>query len=154
MLYKQKIFSLVSSAVVLDVNNNIIYRNKGTFLSLSHKKRIYKGRHRIFTIKRKLFTFVKDKCYIYDQNGEKIGQMAENITSRVFTMESSDGTSYSVDGKFFNRHSSIRIDNEVVANIELQFSFIGNHYRIEVLNEKHIDMIICLVSAIHSLKIR
>lgn len=154
MLYKQKIFSLVSSAVVLDANNNIIYRNKGTFLSLSHKKRIYKGNKRIFTIKRKLFTFVKDKCYIFDENGQKIGRMAENYTQSSFVLEGSDGTTYSVDGKFFNKHVSIKIDNEVVANIERKISFIGNHYEIEVLNDKHIDMIICLVSAMHSLKIR
>ena len=145
------------NSYVEDENGNELYKVKGKFkfFSPSRKKRIYnKEGEKIYTVRNKIWRapFTFNSALIYDANGEKLGRLQMKLSRAnryVLKGEHYDSIRIGVD----KEHTGITVfKNDVAIASFYDDSLLRDSYRVDVISEEDIDLIVSLVIAVDNIK--
>ena len=154
---KNKLVTWKGESYVEDENGNRLYEVKGKFkfFSPSRKKKIYnKEGKKIYTVRNKIWRapFTFESALIYDANGDKLGRLQMKLSRAnryVLKGEHYDSIRIGVD----KEHKGIAIfKNEVAIASFYDDSLVRDNYRVYVISEEDLDLIVSLVIAVDNIK--
>ena len=149
---KNKVISLRGSSEVYDEENKLLYKVKGKLISCRKKKRIFDAEgNLVFRIQNRFFNFFSHKTYIFDNEKNKIATIKKGAWSLNRNYEILDTEDHmEIVGKIFSRHSQILRNDEQIATLSRQITFIGDSFVLEA-DEKEIPFLTALVIAYDNL---
>jgi len=145
------------SSYVKDENGNELYTIKGKFkwFSPSRKKWIYnKEGKKVYTVRNKMLRapFTLSAALIYDGNGEKLGRLQKKWSRAnryVLIGEHYD----SIRIGFDRDHKGITVfKNDVVIASFYDNSLLRDSFKVDVISEEDLDLIVSLVIAVDNLQ--
>ena len=149
---KNKLVSLGGSSVVLNENEEPVFKVKGKFFTFTKKKKMYDMQGKLlYTIRNKYWTFMCRKTIVFDANGDKVATIKKSKWSFNHKYEILDTENeMSIDGKFFSLESRIMRNEKPVATITRKITLVRDAFTLEA-DEKDIPFYTALVIAFDNL---
>lgn len=147
---KNKLISLSGRSEVLDINGNPIYKVTGRVISPTKVKHVCTlDGEKLYKVRNRWFNILIHSSFIYE-NKKKILKVKDALFSPDFTIKSSTGDEYAVQGKWLSLQSTIVKNGQPVGIIRRQITLIADAFELEA-NEADMPFMIALVIAIDNI---
>jgi len=151
---KNKLISWGGSSVVLNENEEPIYKVKGKIFTFTKKKKIYDMEgNLLYVVRNRYWNWLANKVFVKDaRTGERVATVKKHNWSVNFKYEILDTEDeMSIDGKFFSLTSHIIKNGQPVATINREITLIRDAFSLEA-DEKDIPFYTALVIAFDNIK--
>ena len=150
---KNKLISLGGSSEVLNEQNQTIFKVKGKIFSPTKQKKMYDMEgNLLYVIRNKFWKFIANKVFVFDAEKTLVATIKKGKWSYNSDFEIEDTPDeMKIDGKFFSRKSKILKNEETVATINREITFIKDAFCLEA-DEKDIPFFTALVVAFDNMK--
>ena len=149
---KNNFFSLGGSSSVIDESNNPVFKVKGKFFSITHKKRVCDLNGKVlYTVRNKWINWFVHKAFIYNENKEKIATVKDklfNVHKEYFIQGYKD--EIYTEGRFFSLSCKIYKHNKEIGTISRPVVTLTDTFVLEA-NEEDIPFLIALVIAMDNI---
>lgn len=146
-----KLASLRGSSTVVDEDKNPVYKVKGKFFSITHKKRICTLDNKVlYSVRNKFFNWWSHSAFIYDENKEKIARVKKKVdlTGTFFVEGYKD--EIKIEGNFFKLTSTIYRNGEQIGTIKREIKWFVDSFVLDA-NEEDMPFLIAIVIAIDNI---
>lgn len=146
-----KLASLRGSSTVVDEDKNPIYKVKGKFFSITHKKRICTLDNKVlYSVRNKFFNWWSHSAFIYDENKEKIARVKKKVDLKGTFFVEGYKDEIKIEGNFFKLTSTIYRNGEQIGTIKREIKFFVDSFVLDA-NEEDMPFLIALVIAIDNI---
>ena len=149
---KNNFFSLGGSSTVKDESNNPVFKVKGKFFSITHKKRVCDLNGKVlYTVRNKWINWFVHKAFIYNENKEKIATVKDklfNVHKEYFIQGYKD--EIYTEGRFFSLSCKIYKNGKEIGTISRPVVTLTDTFVLEA-NEEDMPFLIALVIAMDNI---
>ncbi|MBQ7351668.1 MAG: LURP-one-related family protein [Clostridia bacterium] len=154
LLVENKLISIGGGSVVKDEEGQVVYTIKGKWLSPTKKKIIKDAQgNKLFVVRNKWFNFLHHTAYIFNAEGESVGQIRKNKYSITNSFGAENfSEDYKILGKFFSRKLDISRNDKEYAVLTMEWSWFVDKYSIETNAVEDMPLLVAMVIAIDNVK--
>ncbi len=146
-----KLASLRGSSTVVDEDKNPVYKVKGKFFSITHKKRICTLDNKVlYSVRNKFFNWWSHSAFIYDENKEKIARVKKKVDLKGTFFVEGYKDEIKIEGNFFKLTSTIYRNGEQIGTIKREIKWFVDSFVLDA-NEEDMPFLIALVIAIDNI---
>ena len=149
---KNNFFSLGGSSSVKDESNNHVFKVKGKFFSITHKKRVCDLNGKVlYTVRNKWINWFVHNAFIYNENKEKIATVKDklfNVHKEYFIQGYKD--EIYTEGRFFSLSCKIYKNGKEIGTISRPVVTLTDTFVLEA-NEEDMPFLIALVIAMDNI---
>lgn len=151
IIVKNKFASLKGNSVVTNENGEEIFKVKGKFLSISHKKKIYNKEDKLlYVVKNKLFNWFKHASIILNSEGQKVAKITSRFWGNGFdVLGYSD--EISVEGFTLSGFTILK-NGETIGTVTCNFFSMVDNFEITVPDNEEPAFLVAVIIAIDNIK--
>lgn len=148
---KNNLISLRGSSSVKDENKQDVFIVKGTFFSITHKKRIkdLEG-NLLYKVRNKWFQFITHSAYVYDGKGNKVAKVKRKFGFKNVFIVQGYQEEISIEGNFMSWTLDICRNGEIVGTVRRAIDWTDS-FVLETDTEQDGAFLVALVIAIDNI---
>jgi len=144
---KQKVFAIRDRYKFYDENENVAYYCEGKMFSFTHEMKFLEaeGKSELYTIKRKVFTFMP-KYFLYKPDGGEAAFIQKRFTllKQHFDI-SSEGQELKMDGNAWGYDFQVKDQDKMLLEVHKKWIAWGDTYQITIHDEAKTALLLALV---------
>ena len=152
LFVKNKLMSFGGSSFVLDENKNKVFKIKGKFFSMTHKKKIYDAENNLrYIVRNKFWKLFSTTTFIFDPFKNLVAKISNNdfdIKDRYVLKQGEDDIE--ITGNFLN-HDIFKNGN-LIGHISRDFTIIRDAFTVEVFSEDDAAFLIALTICMDNIR--
>ena len=153
LFIKNKLVSLGGSSFVTDEAGNKVFKVKGKFFTITHKKKIYdKNGNFRYMVRNKFWNFFSKSCFIYDDSKQKIAKLTRgdfDVKNKYVLKGFED--EILIQGNFASLNMEIQKNGQVIGKISREFTIVRDSFTLEIFDDTEDAFLVALVIAIDNI---